>query len=83
MDMWTREREGGMNRKSSTDVHAPPYVKTESGGKLPVARELSSVLCDDREGWEEAQEGGDIHTRIADSICCVAETNTHCKAIIL
>ena len=44
MDMWTREREGGMNRKSSIDVHAPPYVKTESGGKLPVARELSSVL---------------------------------------
>ena len=41
------------------------------------------MLCDDREGWEEAQEGGDIHTRIADSICCVAETNTHCKAIIL
>ena len=46
-------------------------------------RELSSVLCDDLEGWDqgaggaggsgrEAQEGEGI----ADSWCCPAETNT-------
>ena len=39
------------------------------------------MLCDDLEGWEgeggrEAQEGGDIHIRRADSLCYTAETNT-------
>ena len=47
-------------------------------------RELSSVLCDDREGWDglwglaggrKAREGGDICVCIADSLCCTAETN--------
>ena len=39
------------------------------------------MLCDDLEGWDreggrEMQEGGDICIRIADSLCCIAETNT-------
>ena len=39
------------------------------------------MLCDHLEGWDaegerEAQEGGDIGIRIADSLCCTAETNT-------
>ena len=43
---------------------------------------LSSVLCGDLEGWDggmgrrEAEEGGDICILIADSRCCIAETNT-------
>ena len=47
------------------------------------------MLCDDLEGWdggaggEKAQEGGSVCTHIAGSCCCTAETNTHCKAIIL
>ena len=48
------------------------------------------MLCDDLEGWDvvewgggrrEAQEGGDICIHIADSFCCIVETQ-HCKAII-
>ena len=46
------------------------------------------MLCDDLEGWDERvgrkdQEGRDICIHIADQWCCTAETNTHCKTIIL
>ena len=36
-------------------------------------RELSSVLCDDLEGWDggEVQEGGDICIHIADLSHCI------------
>ena len=49
-------------------------------------RKLSSVFCDDLDGWDgvgEAQEGGDLCMRMADSLPCIAETNTTFKAIIL
>ena len=44
-------------------------------------KELSSVLCDNLEGWNwrggrEVQEGGDIYTHITDSLRYIAETNT-------
>ena len=44
-------------------------------------KEPSPVLWDDLQGflWEggkEAQEGGDICIHMADSCCCIAETNT-------
>ena len=45
-------------------------------------RELSVALCDHVEGWysgwarREAQDGGDICTRVADSLCCMEEANT-------
>lgn len=39
------------------------------------------MLCDDQEGGmegagKEAEEGGDVCTHVADSLCCAAETNT-------
>ena len=40
------------------------------------------MLCGDLDGWDggegerEVQEGGDICIRIADLLCCTAETNT-------
>ena len=39
------------------------------------------MLCDDLVGWNgeggrETQEGGDIGIHIADSLCCMAETDT-------
>ena len=42
------------------------------------------MLCDDlegkdEEGGREVQEGGDICTHIADSLCCTAESNTTLK----
>ena len=51
------------------------------------------MLCDDLEWWDwgdgmEVQEGGDICTHISlltkiyDSLCCTAEANKHCKAIV-
>ena len=56
--------------------------KTVLVGTLGTAQELKSVLCDDLEGWDkdesgrEAEEGGDIYTHTADSLCCAAETST-------
>ena len=50
---------------------------------------LSLGLCDNLDRWNgerggrEAPEGGDIRKHMADSQCCTAETNTHCKAITL
>ena len=47
------------------------------------------MLSDDLDEWDgvgvggrEVQEGGDMSIFIADSLCCIAETN-HCKVIIL
>ena len=47
------------------------------------------MLGDDLDEWDgvgvggrEVQEGGDMSIFIADSLCCIAETN-HCKVIIL
>ena len=46
------------------------------------------MLCDDLEGWDgsrggrEVQEGGDMCILMADSHCCMAETNKQWKAII-
>ena len=42
-------------------------------------RELSSTLCDDREGRvgeKEVQEGGDVCVCIPDLLHCTAQTNT-------
>ena len=45
-------------------------------------RELSSVLCDDLDGWDRDgwkgrfKREGDICTRMVDSLHCTAETNT-------
>ena len=39
------------------------------------------MLCDNLEGWDgvgdgrEVQEGGDIYIPMADSCCCMAESN--------
>ena len=51
--------------------------------KLVHHREISSMLCDNLEGWDreggkEAQEGGDmgIYIYISESLCCTPETNT-------
>ena len=57
-------------------------IKSLIAFKKICPRELSSVLCDDLDGWDgggggrEVQEGGDICIHIADSLHCTAETNT-------
>ena len=46
------------------------------------AIKLSSVLCDDLDGWDgmgvgrEVREGGDISIHVGDSFHCTTETNT-------
>ena len=60
--------------------------KIDSQWGTPIYhRELSSVLCDDLEGWDggEVQEGGDICICIADSLIVQQKLTQHCKAIIL
>ena len=58
---------------SSTDMHELLCVKEKASGKL------SSVLCDDLEGWDgdgggrSKREGICIH--IAESLSCTGETN--------
>ena len=75
--------EDGTHRQSSTDVYTT-RCKTELAGSCLPHRELSLVLCDDREGWDrgwggrEAQAGADyryIYIYMADSLHCTAKTN--------
>ena len=47
-----------------------------SGRELALLGDPTHVLCDNLEGWEGVQEGGDICVPVADSWCCMAETNT-------
>ena len=61
------------------DIYTLPRVDSEWEAAVYTG---SSVLCDDREGWDgggrgrEAQVGEDICIHITDSLCCAAETNT-------
>ena len=53
-----------------------------SGNLLYDAGSSDPVLCDNPEGCDglgggrEAEEGGDMCIPMADSCCCMAETNT-------
>ena len=42
----------GTNWECSIDIYTLPCVKQIAGGKLLCSTELSSVLCDDRGGWD-------------------------------
>ena len=45
------EGEGGMNRETSTETYASPYVKLIANGNLLyVAGSSNSVLCDNLDG---------------------------------
>ena len=80
------EGEGGMNWESSTDI-CTIMCKIDDWWEAVPHRELSSVLCDDPDGWDRgrgewgSEGGGDIHIFIADSCCCTAETNTTVKQL--
>ena len=56
--MWTWEEreEGGMNQEIRSDTYILPCTKQIADGKL-LYEELSSGLCDDREGWDEGIGG--------------------------
>ena len=83
------ERGGdGMNWDIRIDICTTTMCKTDNQWEAVVQhRRLSSMLCDDLEGWnggwqEEGSTGrGYIYTHMADSLCCTAETK-HCKTII-
>ena len=68
----------GKPRKWAKDLkkHFPKDLQVEV---TVWHRKLSSVLCDDLEGWDwgvrEAQEEGSICIHKADPHCCTAETN--------
>lgn len=74
---------GRVNWKIRSDIHAPPCVKQiASRNLLYVHHGRSPVLCDDLEGWDgvgagkQTQDGGDICIHGADSLSCMAATNT-------
>lgn len=64
MDMWTCHRagvargEGRINWEIRTDKYTLPCVKHRQWVPTVQHRELSSVLCDDRAGWDVGLEGG-------------------------
>ena len=77
------EGESGMNGDSSTETYTLTRVKQTANGKVLYNTWSSNpVLCDNLEGWDgvggrrEAQQGGDICKLMADSHCCMGETNT-------
>ena len=77
------EGEGEMYGESNIEIYST-MCKTDSQWEFAVwPRELKLGLCDHLEGWggvgwggREVEEGGDICTPVADSCCCMAETNT-------
>ena len=79
-----REGDGGTNWESSIETYTLPYVKLDSQGEFAVwCRELKPCAHWQPRGWEgvgrggrEVQDGGDICIPVADSCCCMAETNT-------
>ena len=70
------------HRERSTEIYTLPYVKQIASGRYGVSQGAYLVFCDNLEGWNvvgggrEAQEGGNKCIPIADSCCCMAETNT-------
>ena len=83
-----RVEEGGTDHESSTETYTLPNVKQKAGGKM-LHNPGSSAQCSvTPRGVEcmgsgrDVQEGGDVCMLIADSCCCMAETQ-HCKAAIL
>ena len=65
------EGEGGMNRKNSIDIYTLSCVKQIAGGKLLY--KIGRVWWGDE---REAQQGGATYVIMADSHCCMSETNT-------
>ena len=78
---WGKERAGRM-REQDWNIDIATW-KTESLWEFVMwPRELNRLSCDNLEGWDgvdggrEVPEGGDMYTPMADSCCCLAETNT-------
>ena len=76
-------KENGTNWEHSTERSTLPYVKQiVSGNLLYDVGSSNPVLCDNLEGWDgvgsgrEVQERRDTCLHVADSRCCMAETNT-------
>ena len=75
------EGEGGMNWETSMETYIP-ICKIDTKWEFAVwHRGLNPALWDNTEGewggrWEGVQERGDICVFVADSCCCMAETNT-------
>ena len=76
-------KENGTNWEHSAETYTLPYVKQiVSGNLIYDVGSSNPVLCDNLEGWDgvgsgrKVQERRDICLPVADSRCCMAETNT-------
>ena len=73
------EEEGGMDWESGPETYTSPNVKQRASemliqGAQPSALEQPRVArCGE---GREVQEEGNTHILMADSHCCMAETNT-------
>ena len=61
------EGEGGINWEIRIDRYTLPCVKQTAGGNQLDSTKLSSVLCDDLEGWDVEWVGGDF--RVKEYLC--------------
>ena len=73
----------GTNWQSSTETYTLAYVKQTASGNLLYNRDsFNLVRHSNLEGWNravggrEVPEDGDIRILIAESCCCMPETNT-------
>ena len=77
MDMWTQQEQERVGR---TERVALEHIQNQMHNRELVAvphRKLSSVLCDDLEGWDRGWVAGRLRKEgRADSLCCTAEMNT-------
>ena len=79
--MWTQDGVVGMNQEVGIEIYTLPCVKWIARGKLPQREfQLSALVTLGRgDRWgdgKEVHERGNICIHIADSLYCIAETNT-------
>ena len=75
--------QGGTNWESNIEIQTLPCIKQiASGNLLYKYRDLNPVFCDNLEEWDGVRRGeggsreGNSCIFMADSHCCMAETNT-------
>ena len=68
---------GGMDGESSMETQTLPYVTDSQRETAVWLMELTPGLCNNNGvGWGGRVQGRDMCIPMADSCCCMAETNT-------
>ena len=67
-------RESDTTERLNTHSHAHTHIK-EIIKENPLYNTEFYLMCSGGRNRKDTQEGGDIYTQRADSLCCTAETN--------